>query len=222
MLPSRQQWKQWCLPSKYTTISLVVGLISILLAVVFYIFPRQGGAELSPSLPPPIFRATPNEKLSHSEVQNIVKKYGFYAAGFSTTNGRPSDDNQGFANRFTIERNGQVVVDYASGLIWQKSNSLDVLTFNEAQDYIKSLRSSGFAGYSDWRLPTSEEALSLLEQNSATRTGAHVDTVFNVDTICIWTSDKSDETHAWIIQFAGGECFPIETDTLGCWVRAVR
>jgi hypothetical protein len=39
LIPSRTQWKRWSLPSKLTCIGAYVGLLSVLLAVVFYLLP---------------------------------------------------------------------------------------------------------------------------------------------------------------------------------------
>ncbi|MBD3305685.1 TIR domain-containing protein, partial [candidate division KSB3 bacterium] len=52
------------------------------------------------------------------------------------------------------ERQGDVVVDHATGLMWQQSGSDKELTYTQAQQYVKGLNQKKFAGYDDWRLPT--------------------------------------------------------------------
>ncbi|MCP4289089.1 MAG: DUF1566 domain-containing protein, partial [Gammaproteobacteria bacterium] len=64
-------------------------------------------------------------------------------------------------NDFDVQ--GEVVVDHATGLMWQQSGSDDELTYEDAQKYIEKLNQERFAGYDDWRLPTVPELLSLLE-----------------------------------------------------------
>jgi len=47
-----------------------------------------------------------------------------------------------------------------SGLLWQMKKSHVFSTWNEANEYITTLK---LAGFGDWRLPTRDECLSLLE-----------------------------------------------------------
>lgn len=40
-LPTKTQWANWSLPSKYTTASFVLGIFGIILAILFYFYPKQ-------------------------------------------------------------------------------------------------------------------------------------------------------------------------------------
>ncbi|MBD3305678.1 TIR domain-containing protein, partial [candidate division KSB3 bacterium] len=53
-----------------------------------------------------------------------------------------------------FEDQGDVVLDHATGLMWQKSGSTTYMSYGKAQKYVKELNHKQFAGYSDWRLPT--------------------------------------------------------------------
>ena len=56
------------------------------------------------------------------------------------------------------EDNGDgTVSDLATGLMWQRSGSDDGIHHKNRQAYIKKLNQEKFAGYDDWRLPTTEE-----------------------------------------------------------------
>jgi hypothetical protein len=56
------------------------------------------------------------------------------------------------------------MVDRATGLMWQQAGSAEEMSFAEAGMYVAQLNAgNGFAGYRGWRLPTLEEAMSLIE-----------------------------------------------------------
>jgi serine/threonine protein kinase len=61
-----------------------------------------------------------------------------------------------------LEKNEETVVDQATGLAWQRHGSRYPLTFIAAHAHVEQLNALDFAGYSQWRLPTVNELLSLL------------------------------------------------------------
>ncbi len=122
--------------------------------------------------------------------------YGFY--GYSTIIHR-------YENKSISGDN--VVIDYATGLMWHQSGSEKDMVWNEARQWVKDLNGKGYAGYSDWRLPAVEEAASLLE--SSRKAGdLYIDTVFDVTQSGIWTGDENDSASyldgVWSIRFIGG------------------
>lgn len=46
LLPDSKQWARWSLPSKYTTIALLVGIVSTILTITFYYYPRTDADSL--------------------------------------------------------------------------------------------------------------------------------------------------------------------------------
>ena len=72
------------------------------------------------------------------------------------------------AKRFVDNGDG-TVTDLETKLIWKQTDSFqDTSKWNNwfrAQEYIQSLNIDKFAGYSDWRMPTLEEAESLHDEN---------------------------------------------------------
>ncbi len=112
------------------------------------------------------------------------------------------------------------VSDYTTGLMWQWSGSEEPMQLPEAEHYSNYLNENEFAGFNDWRLPTLEEAMSLMEAKK----GAHdlyISDVFDNVQRWIWTADKNGAEDAWYIGFSDGNCDtdPIDTDAS---VRAVR
>jgi len=109
-------------------------------------------------------------------------------------------------NYESIELNGaKLVIDRSTGLMWQQGGSEERITFADAQKYITQLNREKFASYSDWRLPTLEEAMSLMEpkENSA---DLYIDPVFDKSQRWIWATDKEASGGAWYVSFYSGSC----------------
>ena len=121
--------------------------------------------------------------------------YGFF--GYSTVTHRYEDKSI----------NGDsVVINHATGLMWHQSGSDKGMGWNEAKQWVKNLNRRGYAGYFDWRLPTVEEAASLLEL-SRIAGDLFIAAVFDVKQSGIWTGDKNDSASylegVWIVRFKG-------------------
>lgn len=121
----------------------------------------------------------------------------------------------------SVEQNGaELVIDYATGLTWQQGGSYKCMAFAAAQEYIAQLNREKFAGYSDWRLPTIDETLSLIEQKSNEH-GLRIDPVFDKSQRWIWTADQEASGRAWVVGFYFGFC-AYDSVHNGSYVRAVR
>ena len=140
--------------------------------------------------------------LSLDQVQSMAnisisekKDWGFY--GHSTIN-----------HDYNLKTIGgdKVVVDSATGLMWHQSGSDDHVDWDEAKEWVEDLNSEeGYAGYNDWRLPTVDEAVSLLE-SSEKNGDLYIDPVFSKKQNWIWTGDmfEDDSGVAWDVYFYDG------------------
>jgi uncharacterized protein DUF1566 len=122
-------------------------------------------------------------------------------------------------NEFEAQKDGKVIYDKATGLMWQQSGS-EKVTYEEARNYIRKLNQDGFAGYKDWRLPTLEEAPTLLKPEK-TENNLYIDPLFDNKQKCIWTSYLSSASGAWVVDFNRGICY-YYSDINNAYVRAVR
>lgn len=127
-------------------------------------------------------------------------------------------------NRFTMRslHHGEVVIDRSTGLMWQQIVSSQRMAYSMAMDWIKDLNRRGFAGFSDWRLPNLEEAMTLLERfpNSD---GLYIDPVFpSQKRLWIWTSEKKDANLVWYVNFNYGYSQLNRIRSASNCVRAVR
>ena len=114
-----------------------------------------------------------------------------------------------------------VVVDAASGLFWQKSGSLGAMSLSKAVTWIDELNSNKFADYDDWRLPTLEEAMGLMERTTKNG-GLYIDPIFDQRQRWIWTSNRVvGAAQTWVVVFVNGSCYDyyLYDDD---YVRAVR
>ncbi len=94
------------------------------------------------------------------------------------------------------------------------------MNYESAQVYVDSLNSVGFASYNNWRLPTLEEGMSLMEPQPQNG-GLYIDAVFAKKQRWIWTADKSTASRAWYVIFVNGNCFDSDIYNI-LYVRAVR
>ena len=136
-------------------------------------------------------------------------------------NGRPREY---IANQY--EDQGEVVVDHAAGLMWQKSGSENFMPYQDALKYIKELNRKQFAGYDDWRLPTIPELMSLLEPEEK-ENSLYIKPIFDKNQTWCWSADvrqtkgENSSRSAWSITFGNGN---VDWTSLydGNYVRAVR
>lgn len=121
-------------------------------------------------------------------------------------------------NEFKDNGNG-TITDQATGLMWQKSGS-DRVKYEEAKDYIRELNRKGFAGYSDWRLPTVDELKTLLKPKEMNG-DLYIDPIFDNKQGWCWTSDTCTSGGAWRVGFFMGDVKRGDIDD-SSYVRAVR
>ena len=116
-----------------------------------------------------------------------------------------------------------MVIDHATGLVWHQGGSRNYLSLKNAKEWVWQLNSEGYAGYHDWRLPTLDEAVSLLEPSK--RIGRYIDPVFSKKQEWILTGDKYEDEDvlevAWYVHFDYGDVSWINFCNGFC-VRPVR
>ena len=130
----------------------------------------------------------------------VVKKYNFYDK-FDNKTGD-------FVNDYELKviNGDKIVIDHATGLLWHQSGSKECISWEKTMEWIKNLNNTGYAGYSNWRLPTMEEAASLLE-SSEMNNDLHIDQVFDKRQKWIWTGDSYGSDGKWLVNFSCGCIF---------------
>lgn len=103
------------------------------------------------------------------------------------------------------EGDEHTVIDLKRKLVWLRQDTYQMtgkwLNWVQARDYAKELCQSHYAGYSDWRLPTAEEAKSLYDKNQINKDHmgqkAYLHVLFSggFGFLC-WTSDVRNKIQA--------------------------
>lgn len=92
--------------------------------------------------------------VSEDEVPGLIRRYGFFDAK-NNPEGR-------FATYLVDNGDGLTVTEQVTGVMWQRQGC-DITSIRRLQAYIAEINRNGFAGYHDWRLPTLEEAMTLMQ-----------------------------------------------------------
>lgn len=167
---------------------------------------------------PPRFRRRKKE-LSVNDVTATLKKYDFFDADLNK-------NGKGFKHQFEIQtiHGDKVVIDHASGLMWQQGGSSGFMNFEEAKEWVVGLNQKMYIGFNNWRLPTLEEAMSLM-QPKRNKADQHIHAKFDNmqgSLKWVWTSDLiKGENRPWVVGFELGKCYhgPF---AFFIYVRAVR
>jgi len=156
--------------------------------------------------------------LSKDGYQKAVKRWNFFA--------EENSEKGCFVNAYLIPDDLDLlkvttITDLATGLMWRIHPSTE-LTFARAAQYIDELnKDSTGSGFSDWRLPTTEEFLSIMEVPRFIGE-SHLDgLLFRSGRHC-WTSDyRLPEGYRWVVSAGSADCY-VAKPTSEYSVRAVR
>lgn len=150
--------------------------------------------------------------IQEEEIGNLIKKWNFFDSEYNP---------EGlFANCLVNGESDKTVVDLKTGLMWQREG-LDINSIRKIRRSIDELNSKGFDGYSDWRLPTLEEALSLMEPEANTK-GVHLDTCFSMKQPFIFVAAQRKPGGYWFVDYKQGRSFWSSGTIPGGFARLVR
>ncbi|MCP4220475.1 MAG: DUF1566 domain-containing protein, partial [bacterium] len=154
-------------------------------------------------------------RLTKADVKAMIKKRKFHD--------KYMNPGGGYRNTYKIVLIGKikVVVDHAADLMWHKEGTSNTMPLGEAKVWLKRLNKNSYGGFNDWRLPTLEEALTLLE-SSKIHSNLFIDKIFSNKQKYIWTGDSNKTGLSWVVDFADGAVrLPVLYNT-GLYIRPVR
>jgi hypothetical protein len=155
--------------------------------------------------------------LSPDAVRAVIIERGYYSAISN-----PGGAGIPHAFRQEVVDGFPVVVDEATGLTWEQggSNRIVAGAREGAHAYAAALNERRAGGFTNWRLPTVDEALSLLTAEADA--DYHMDPVFAAaQAPFIWTADGSD-SGGWVVYYHDAMVSAESSALFSGYVRAVR
>ncbi len=97
------------------------------------------------------------------------------------------------------------MTDKVTGVMWQRGGA-DITSIRKMQAYIKKMNDSRFAGYDNWRLPSMEEALSLMETEQNDK-GLYLPKCFSANQPFIFLAGRRDPGGYWFCDYKQGTVY---------------
>ncbi len=160
------------------------------------------------------FVKLPNEHsfINDDKIASVLKKWNFY-------DGDLNSDGE-FENSLVDPGDGRIVVDQRTGLMWQRAG-LDITSVRSMKRNIEQLNKDGFAGYHDWRMPTMEEAMSLMDKEVNSK-DIHLNLCFSKEQPFIFVDNQRKPGGYWYVDYKHGRSFWSSGTIPGGFVRLCR
>lgn len=156
----------------------------------------------------------PNEHsfINDGEITSVMEKWNFFDGDYNTEGS--------FENSLVDPGDGRVVVDQRTGLMWQRAG-LDITSVRSMQRKIAQLNKDGFAGFHDWRMPTMEEAMSLMEKDANSK-DIHLNLCFSKEQPFIFVAAQRKPGGYWFVDYKHGRAFWSSGTIPGGFARLCR
>lgn len=172
------------------------------------------GLPMKNEISPPVAMTLRHEPafISEAEVAGLVRQGNYFESQHNPTGG--------FANSLVDNGDGLTITDLATGVMWQRGGC-DITTIRHVNAYVQELNAQKFAGHDDWRLPTMEEALSLLEAGKNDK-GLHLHPCFSREQPFIFLADERKPGGYWFMDFKQATVFWASGTIPGAFGRVCR
>ncbi|GAB4346040.1 MAG: hypothetical protein Kow0089_23230 [Desulfobulbaceae bacterium] len=125
-----------------------------------------------------------------------------------------------FTNYLVDNGDGLTVTDLATGLMWQREG-FDIMSHRMLCREIDQLNKERFGGFSDWRMPTMAEALSLLEPDKNEQ-GQHIAGCFSARQPFIFAAAFRSPGGYWFVDYQHGRAYWASGTNPGGFGRVCR
>ncbi len=137
------------------------------------------------------------EIIDKNYLKEIIRKYDFFEKKYNPEGM--------FRSCFTQTAADGTVLDIATGIRWMLAGS-DICSYRQLQKWLKQVNKVRFAGFNDWRLPTAEEAMSLLKGEKSQQ-GSYIHSCFTYQQGYIYTADRRKPGGHWFVDFRQAKVF---------------
>jgi len=150
--------------------------------------------------------------INDDNIEDVIKKLNFFEAERNPS-GR-------FENAFAAAEDPEVLIDQRTSLMWQRGG-VDIGSIRFMQRSIKEINEAEFAGHRDWRLPTMEEALSLMDPEKNEK-GVYLHPCFSKEQPFVFVNAQRKPGGYWYVDFKQGRAFWSSGTIPGGFGRLVR
>ncbi|TKB08183.1 DUF1566 domain-containing protein [Desulforhopalus sp. IMCC35007] len=150
--------------------------------------------------------------INDDDIVPLIKKWNFFD--------RELNPSGRFDNALVSTADDEVVVDLRTNLMWQ-SGGIDIGSIRHVHRQIVETNKNQFGGHADWRLPTMEEAMSLLEPLKNDK-GVYLNPCFSKEQPFIFVDNQRKPGGYWFVDFKQGRAFWSSGTIPGGFGRLVR
>lgn len=150
--------------------------------------------------------------INDDQIAGVIRRWNFFDSEYNPE-GR-------FENKLVDTGDGLTVLDQKTGLMWQRAG-LDITSVRTMQRNIEKLNQEGFAGHHDWRMPTMEEALSLMEPE-INHKGTYLQLCFSKEQPFIFVAAQRKPGGYWFVDYKQGRAFWSSGTIPGAFARLCR
>jgi len=183
---------------------------------------EEAGREGSTAGLPPYDRASPPSRsvalrwtsatFADDRIEAVVRSRGFFDSRYNPAGS--------FENCLVDNLDDLTVTDLVTTLTWQRGGG-DIGTLRHLQGYVRRMNEIRLAGHDDWRLPTLEEVLSLLE-SVPNENGLYLASCFSPAQPFIFSADQREPGGHWFVDFKQGTVFWASSSNPGGFGRLCR
>jgi len=150
--------------------------------------------------------------INDGQIADLLKKWNFFDTEHNVS-GK-------FENSLVAAGNPEVIIDQRTSLMWQR-DGLDINSIRTMHRNIDELNKNKFAGFSDWRLPTMEEAMSLMESEKNFK-DIFLNPCFSKEQPFIFVAAQRKPGGYWFVDYKQGRAFWSSGTIPGGFGRLVR
>lgn len=150
--------------------------------------------------------------LRDEQMSQLITKWNFYDSKLNP--------HGSFDNALVASDGSDTIIDEKTGIMWQRGG-LDLCSIRKMTSDIKELNRESFAGYKDWRMPTVEEAMSLIEA-TANEKGLYIHPCFSKEQTFIFVAAKRKPTGYWFVDYKQGKVYWSSGTVPGGFCRLCR